>query len=153
MAHDLTGKRIAILATDGFEQSELAEPLKALKQAGAKAEVIAPHDGEIQGMQHHDKGSKVKVDRVLDEADPAAYDALVLPGGVANPDALRITPKAVDFVRHFIAAEKPVAAICHGPWIWSRPMRCAGASSPLAVAQDRPPECRRALGRSRGGGR
>jgi protease I len=117
MAQNLSGKRIAILATDGFEQSELVEPLRALKQAGAKAEVIAPHGGDIQGMKHHDKGDKVKVDRTLDEARPEDYDALVLPGGVANPDQLRTIDKAVAFVRHFLAAKKPAAAICHGPWL------------------------------------
>src|SRR3984885_12931476 len=117
MPQSLAGKSIAILATDGFEQSELAEPLKALKKAGARADVIAPHDGEIQGMKHHDKGRKVKVDRTLDEARPEEYDALVLPGGVANPDQLRMIDKAVSFARHFFAAHKPVAAICHGPWL------------------------------------
>ena len=116
MAQSLSGKKVAILATDGFEQSELTEPLKALKTEGAQAEIVAPHGGEIQGMQHHDKGDKVKVDRVLDDARPNDYDALVLPGGVANPDQLRIMPKAVSFTRHFFEAKKPVAAICHGPW-------------------------------------
>jgi protease I len=116
MAQSLSGKRVAILATDGFEQSELQEPLKALKAAGAQPEVVAPHGGEIQGMKHHDKGDKVKVDRTLDDARPDDYSALVLPGGVANPDQLRTVEKAVAFTRHFFEAKKPVAAICHGPW-------------------------------------
>ena len=117
MAQNLSGKRIAILATDGFEQSELTEPLKALKMAGAQVEIVAPHDGEIQGMKHHDKGDKVKIDRTLDQARPEDYAALMLPGGVANPDQLRTLPKAVSFARHFFSAKKPVAAICHGPWL------------------------------------
>jgi protease I len=116
MAADLQGKRIAIVATDGFEQSELTEPLKALRQAGAEVEVIAPHREPIQGMRHHDKGDKVEVDRTLDEAHAEEYTALVLPGGVANPDALRTNQRAVAFVKHFFEAGKPVAAICHGPW-------------------------------------
>lgn len=116
MAQSLSGKKIAILATDGVEQSELQEPLKALKEAGAAVEVVAPHGGEIQGMQHHDKGAKIRVDRVLDDASPENYDAIVLPGGVANPDELRTIGKAVAFARHFYDAQKPIAVICHGPW-------------------------------------
>lgn len=116
MAQALKGKRIAIVATDGFEQSELLEPRKALEAAGATVEVIAPKSGEIQGMEHHDKGKKVAVDRTIDEVKAQDYLALVLPGGVANPDALRTNPKIVGFVRDFFEAQKPVAAICHGPW-------------------------------------
>jgi protease I len=116
MAGKLRGKRIAILATDGFEQSELVEPRKALENEGARVEVIAPHDGHIQGMRHHDKADTVPVDRTLDAAKPEEYDALMLPGGVANPDALRMEPRAVDFTRSFFLTRKPVAAICHGPW-------------------------------------
>ena len=116
MAGKLDGKRIAILATDGFEQSELTSPREALQRAGATVEVVAPHDGEIQGMKHHDKGKRVAVDRTLEQAKPEEYDALMLPGGVANPDALRMDPKAVDFARSFFLTRKPVAAICHGPW-------------------------------------
>jgi protease I len=112
----LDGKRIAILATDGFEQSELIEPRKALLAAGAQADVIAPKGGHIQGMQHHEKGATVAVDLQLSEANPKDYAALVLPGGVANPDALRVNPHAVAFVQHFFKNHKPVAAICHGPW-------------------------------------
>lgn len=116
MSGKLDGKRIAILATDGFEQSELTEPLEALRREGATVEVVAPHGGRIQGMRHHDKADSVAVDRTLAEAGPEQYDGLVLPGGVANPDQLRTEPRAVDFARAFFEAEKPVAAICHGPW-------------------------------------
>ncbi len=116
MASKLNGKRIAILATDGFEQAELLEPRKALEEAGAKTEVIAPKDGEIKGWDSKDWGKTVKVDKTLENADPNDYDALVLPGGVMNPDKLRMDPAAVDFVRDFAETGKPVAAICHGPW-------------------------------------
>jgi len=116
MAEELRGKRIAIVATDGFEQSELTKPLQALRKAGAEVDIVAPKSGRIQGMKHDEKGDTVAVDRTLDEARPEDYDGLVLPGGVANPDALRVIPRAVSFVRHFFEAHKPVAAICHGPW-------------------------------------
>jgi protease I len=116
MANELQGKRIAVVATDGFEQAELTEPKKALAEAGARVDVVAPHSGSIQGMRHHDKGEMVTVDRTIEEARPEDYDALVLPGGVANPDALRLDPRVVAFVRSFFDAKKPVAAICHGPW-------------------------------------
>ncbi|HWE76669.1 MAG TPA: type 1 glutamine amidotransferase domain-containing protein [Stellaceae bacterium] len=116
MVGSLRGKRIAMAATDGFEQSELLEPRKALEAEGAKVEVIAPKSGEIQGMEHHDKGKKVRVDHTVDEVKPEDYAALVLPGGVANPDALRAIPKVVGFVKTFFDQQKPVAAICHGPW-------------------------------------
>ena len=116
MAQKLAGKKIAILATDMFEQSELTEPRRCLMEAGAEVHVIAPHDGAIQGMQHHDKGDKIAVDLTLAKASAQSYDALVLPGGVANPDALRTDAAAVAFVRHFFDAGKPVGAICHGPW-------------------------------------
>lgn len=112
----LSGLRVAILATDGFEQSELLRPREALDAAGATTAVIAPKAGEIQGWVHQEKGQKIGVDCTLDEADARDYDALVLPGGVMNPDALRIQPKAVSFVKSFFEARKPVAAICHGPW-------------------------------------
>ena len=117
MANELKDKRIAILATDGFEQSELLEPRRALEEAGAKVEIVSPKSGEIQGMQHHEKGRTVGVDVSLDDADPADYDALVQPGGVANPDELRAIPEAVEFFRAFLEAKKPVAVICHGPWM------------------------------------
>jgi protease I len=117
MAKQLAGKHIAILATDGFEQVELTEPLKALKKAGAHVDVVSLHGGQIQGMKHHDKGRKVAVDRTLDEAHPEHYDGLVVPGGVANPDEMRMHEQAVTFTRHFFSAKKPIAAICHGPWM------------------------------------
>ena len=116
MAESLKGKRIAIVATDGFEQVELLEPRKALEAEGAAVEILAPKDGQIQGMRHHDKGDPVKVDHKIDEAKPDDYAALVLPGGVANPDALRMDPKTVGFIKAFFDAQKPVAVICHGPW-------------------------------------
>jgi protease I len=117
MSNELHGKRIAILATHGFEQSELLEPRKALLEAGARAEVVSPaKDGRIRGWKHGDWGESVTVDLPLDQADPAIYDGLLLPGGVMNPDRLRLEPKAIAFVKHFVAAGKPIAAICHGPW-------------------------------------
>jgi protease I len=116
MAQELKGCTIAVLATDGVEQVELTEPVKALKEAGATVEVISNKDGEIQGFQHHDKGNKIPVDTPLEEADPAEFDGLVLPGGVINPDALRLVPEAIDFIRHFVEQNKPIGAICHGPW-------------------------------------
>lgn len=112
----LQGRKVAVLATDGFEQVELEKPVEALRQAGAEVEIVAPHGGEIQGFQHHDKGRKVAVDRELSQANAADYDAIVLPGGVINPDQLRLEPKAIDFVRSFARSGKPIAAICHGPW-------------------------------------
>jgi protease I len=117
MDSSIQGKRIAILATDGFEQVELTEPKKALEQAGGKTEVIAPKSGEIKGWNHTEWGDKVRVDRTLDQAKPEEFDALLLPGGVMNPDHLRMEPKAVEFVRAFCRSGKPVAAICHGPWM------------------------------------
>jgi protease I len=111
------GKRIMILATDGFEQSELEKPKENLEQAGFETVVIAPHGGEIKGWQHTDWGTPVQVDMTLDQADAADFDALVLPGGVMNPDKLRQEAKAVQLVRDFNDAGKTVAAICHGPWL------------------------------------
>jgi protease I len=116
MSEPLRGMKIAIVATDGFEQSELLEPKRALETAGAKTEVIAPKAGEIRGWNMKDWGDKVKVDRTLSDAKVDDYDALVLPGGVMNPDHLRMDAKAVEFIREFASTERPVAAICHGPW-------------------------------------
>jgi protease I len=112
----LNGLRVAILATDGFEQSELLEPKKALEALGAETEVVSLKDGDIRGWNHKEWGQKVSVDQEVGDADPSDYDALVLPGGVMNPDSLRMQPKAVTFVRSFFESGKPVAAICHGPW-------------------------------------
>ena len=112
----LEGIRVAILATDGFEQSELTEPRKALDAAGAVTKLVSPKSGKLRGWNHKEWGEEVQVDQPLDAADPQNYDALVLPGGVMNPDALRMQPKAVAFVKSFFDAGKPVGAICHGPW-------------------------------------
>ncbi len=112
----LTGIRVAILATDGFEQVELTEPRKALDQAGATTEVVSPKQGKVRGWKFEEWGDEVAVDQALDDADPKDYDALLLPGGVISPDALRIQPKAVAFVKAFFDSGKPVGAICHGPW-------------------------------------
>jgi protease I len=112
----LEGVKIAILATDGFEQAELTEPRRALQEAGADTEVVAPKAGRIRGWKSKEWGDEVGVDSTLEDADPKDYDALVLPGGVMNPDHLRMEPQAVAFVKAFFDADKPVAAICHGPW-------------------------------------
>jgi protease I len=112
----LSGLKVAILATDGFEQSELLEPRKALQEAGATTEVVAPKGGRIRGWNHTEWGQDVAVDKELQSADADEYDALLLPGGVMNPDKLRAIPAAVSFARSFFEADKPVAAICHGPW-------------------------------------
>ncbi|HYD87897.1 MAG TPA: type 1 glutamine amidotransferase domain-containing protein [Vitreimonas sp.] len=116
MAQKLAGKKVAVLATDGFEQSELTEPVKALRNAGAVAEIVSPKAGEIQGMRHDENGDRIRVDKPLAEADAGDYDALVLPGGVANPDKLRLEREAIAFIRRFVEDDKPIAAICHGPW-------------------------------------
>jgi protease I len=112
----LYGKRVAILVTDGFEQAELLEPRKALDDAGATAQVISPAIDKVKGWNHTNWGNEIPVDVSLDSARAEDYHALLLPGGVMNPDRLRMNPKAVDFVKHFTDAGKPVAAICHGPW-------------------------------------
>lgn len=112
----LQGRRVAVVAADGFEQVELVKPVEALRQAGAEVQVVSPHGGQIQGYNHFDKAQMVKVDRELAQASPDDYDALVLPGGVINPDQLRLVPEAIDFIRAFVEADKPIAAICHGPW-------------------------------------
>ena len=117
MATKLSGKRVAILAADGFEEVELTKPRKALDEAGAKTRVVSIKSGKIQGMNHADKGEKVAVDLTLDDAKPEDFDALLIPGGLMNPDTLRSTNEALEFVRHFFAEGKPVAAICHGPWV------------------------------------
>lgn len=117
MAGRLSGKSVAIMATDGFEESELFEPMKALRDAGAQVEVVAPHGGEIQGFHHFDADRKTAVDKTLDDARADDYDALVLPGGAHNPDQLRIDERAVAFVRAFGDAKKPMGVICHAPWL------------------------------------
>lgn len=114
--NQLSGLKVAILATDGVEQSELLEPQKALEAAGAKTYVISPKEDKIQGWQHHEPDQAIDVHASLDEADPAEFSALLLPGGVMNPDQLRTDKKAISFIRHFEDEKKPIAAICHGPW-------------------------------------
>jgi protease I len=116
MTQKLTGKRIAFLATDGVEQSELEQPWRAIKDAGADVELLSVHKGPIQAVRHMEKGDTFEVDGLVADADAADYDGLVLPGGVFNPDQLRANDKAVRFVRQFFEQAKPIAAICHGPW-------------------------------------
>jgi len=113
----LSHKKVAILAADGFEQVELEKPRQALEKAGATTEIVSPKSGEIQGMNHDKKGDSLDVDVSLDNASAENYDALMIPGGLINPDTLRSNKKALDFVRSFFAAGKPVAAICHAPWV------------------------------------
>jgi protease I len=112
----LKGKKIAILVADGFEEDELLSPRKALEEAGAETEVVSPAKKKVKAWKFADWGTEVKVDVPLESADPENYDALLLPGGVMNPDKLRRNPKALDFVRSFFKNGKPVGAICHGPW-------------------------------------
>src|SRR6187551_1563372 len=112
----LSGKNIAILATDGVEQSELEKPRIAFEQAGARTVLVAPEGGAIQGFEHHEPGKRFDVDATLEQVNADDFDALLLPGGVLNPDKLRTIPEAMQFVRRFAEAGKPIAAICHGPW-------------------------------------
>jgi len=115
---DLSGKKVAVVATDYFEESELTKPVQALKEAGAQVDIIAPKAGEIKGVRHMDPGQTVKVDKTLDQADPDDYDALVVPGGAVNADHLRMEQKARDFIVKIMDAQgKPTAVICHGPWL------------------------------------
>jgi protease I len=117
MSDRLSGKKVAFLmANEGVEQVELTEPLRAVREAGADADLLAPEAGLIQAFNHLDKGDRFEVDSAVGDADADEYDALVLPGGVANPDQLRTKEEALGFVRAFFAAGKPVGAICHGPW-------------------------------------
>ncbi|MBE2320045.1 type 1 glutamine amidotransferase [Solirubrobacter sp. CPCC 204708] len=116
MATELAGKKIAFLATEGVEQVELTEPWKAVEQAGGTPELVSVEDGEVQAFNHLDKADTFKVDKTVSEATAADYDGLVLPGGVANPDFLRMDEDAVSFVRAFFEQAKPVGVICHGPW-------------------------------------
>jgi protease I len=115
MSNELRGKRVAILVADGFEQMEMIRPREALDAAGAITRLISPARGEVQGFNHHQKGDRFYVDVALKSADAGDYDALLLPGGVANPDHLRMRPEAVEFVKSFFKTHKPVAAICHAP--------------------------------------
>jgi protease I len=115
--HDLEGKRIAILATDMFEQVELVEPRKALEEAGATTEIVSLKPGKIQGFDHYDKADTFDVDRTVEEVSASDYDAILQPGGVGNPDALRMDENAVRFFGEFFEQGKPAAVICHGPWM------------------------------------
>jgi protease I len=117
MANELHGKKVAILVTDGFEQVELTDPRRALDAAGATTHLVSPKDGRVRGWDHTDWGEEFDVDVALSDARDEDYDALLLPGGVMNPDKLRTDEAAVRFVRAFFGAKKPVAAICHGPWL------------------------------------
>jgi protease I len=117
MPQTLTGRKIAILVTDGFEQVEMTDPRNALDQEGAQTALIAPTSGTVKGWNHRQWGDEFPVDVPLEQADPNAYDALLLPGGVMSPDRLRMNPRAVAFVRSFVEARKPIASICHGPWL------------------------------------
>src|ERR1043165_5104349 len=113
MAKKLEGKKVAILVTDGFEQVEMTKPREALDEEGAETKIVSLKPGKIQGMNHADKGDKFDVDLTLQDATPGDFDALLIPGGLMNPDALRSDEDALDFVRHFFKEQKPVAAICH----------------------------------------
>src|SRR5687768_9337646 len=117
MNQELLNKRIAILAADGFEQVELEKPKQALEEAGATVSIVSPSEGKIQGMHHADKGDKFDVDLPLKNAKAEEFDGLMIPGGLLNPDTLRSTPDALEFTRAFFLAGKPVAAICHAPWV------------------------------------
>jgi protease I len=114
---DLTGKKVAILVAEGFEQVELIKPRKALDKIGAETKVVSPQEGEVRGWNLKRWGKTIAVDAPLETADPSLFDALLLPGGVMNPDKLRMNPKAVEFVKHFVDSGKPIAAICHAPWM------------------------------------
>jgi len=116
MANSLNGKKVAILVDQGFEQVEMLKPKQALEQAGAKTQLVSPQQGNVKSWEHTDWGKEYPVDVQLDQANPEDYDALLLPGGVMNPDHLRRNEKAQAFVRAFFDAGKPVAAICHAPW-------------------------------------
>jgi protease I len=117
MPSESKSKRVAILVTNGFEQVEMTAPRKALEEAGFKADLVSPAKGEVQGWKHDEKADKFRVDVELNSANPAEYVALLLPGGVRNPDEMRMIPEAVEFVKSFFEDSKPVAAICHGPWM------------------------------------
>lgn len=116
MSNELRNKRVAVLVEDGFEQSELVEPKEALEAAGAAVDIVSPRDRKVKGWKHTNWGDEFPVDRKLDAVSADEYDALLLPGGVMNPDKLRINQKAVQFVKRFVDAGKPIASICHGPW-------------------------------------
>lgn len=138
MAKSLKGMMVAILATDMFEESELTEPRQALHDAGAETEIIAPKGPEIIAANHFDKSESYKVDRLLEDANPDNYDALLLPGGALNADQLRAIPEAQEFARHFDEMDKPIAVICHGPWLLvsARLMKGRTLTSFFTIADD-----------------
>ena len=143
MVEQLRNTRVAAFVDQGFEQVELLEPRKALQSAGAQVDWCRRKAGKVKGWQHTDWGQEVPVDRSLEQANPDDYDALLLPGGVMNPDKLRMNPAAVRFVKAFVEAGKPIAAICHGPWtlIEAGAVRRT-ANDVVAVAGHRPAKCR-----------
>lgn len=116
MEKKIKGLKVAILVADGFEQVEMTEPRKALDQAGAQTVLISPSKGKVKGWKLKEWGDEFPVDKELNQANPDDYDALLLPGGVMNPDTLRLNATAINFIKHFVKADKPIAAICHGPW-------------------------------------
>jgi protease I len=154
MRATLQGKKVAILVSDGFEQVEMTDPRDALTGAGAEAKIVSPRPREVQGWNHDEKADKFAVDVALKQAKPEEFDALLLPGGVMNPDTLRIDEDAVRFIKHFVDSGKPIAAICHGPWTL---IEAGGGGGPhhdlVQVDQERPRECRCDVGRRGGGGR
>jgi protease I len=113
---DLSNLRVAVIATDGFEESELTEPVRALKESGATVDIVSSKQGKIQAFRHHDKGITVDADRIIDDLKPDSYDAVMLPGGALNADMLRVQPKVQSFLKQMQEAGKPIAAICHAPW-------------------------------------
>ena len=113
---NLSNLRVAVIATDGFEEAELTQPVAFLKENGAQVEILSTKKGQIQGFRHHEKGQMIDVDRLIDEVKPESYDALVLPGGALNADALRMEPAVISFLQEIQRTRKPIAAICHAPW-------------------------------------
>ena len=147
MDKKLDGIKVAILATDGFEQSELFEPKKALEEAGADVKIVSLEAGEIKGWNEKDWGEKIAVDLTVDEANADDFDALQLPGGVMNPDKLRMNEKAVSFIKAFFEAGKPVGAICHAPWTSDRSRCCQWQKNYfVGIAQNRSRKCGREMG-------
>jgi len=155
MARKLDGKKVAILVADGFEQVEMTKPREALDEAGAETKIVSLKSGKIQGMHHADKGDKFDIDLTLDEARPEEFDALMIPGGLINPDALRSNDDALEFTRHFFREGKPVAAICHGPQVLISAGLVRGRTMTSDGAQGRLAPCGSTLGQrgSRGGQR
>src|SRR5689334_6875131 len=139
----LNGKTVAILVADGFEQVEMTEPRRALEEAGAQTRIVSPVQGEVQGWNHFDKADKFRVDVPLQQANQEDFDALLLPGGVANPDQLRMNSKAVEFVEAFVEEGKPIGVICHGPLDVDRGGRRARAQDHVvAIFTNRLNQCR-----------